>query len=62
MAAPTKADEIMGSRDGSVDGAVSPIPEVRSSNPVFGKNFTFYCQLYWKDENKEKEAGKGPFF
>ena len=19
-----------------------------------------YCQLYWKDENKEKEAGKGP--
>ena len=24
--------------------------------------WTFYCQLYWKDENKEKEAGKGPFF
>ena len=21
-----------------------------------------YCQLYWKDENKEKEAGNGPFF
>ena len=20
-----------------------------------------YCQLYWKDENKEKEAGNGPF-
>ena len=20
-----------------------------------------YCQLYWKDENKEKEAGHGPF-
>ena len=20
-----------------------------------------YCQLFWKDENKEKEAGKGPF-
>ena len=41
-----------------------PIPEVRGSNPVIGKNlyWTFYCQLYWKDENKEKEAGKGPFF
>ena len=40
-----------------------PIPEVRSSNPVIGKNlyWTFYSQLYWKDENKEKEAGKGPF-
>ena len=21
-----------------------------------------YSQLYWKDENKEKEAGNGPFF
>ena len=21
-----------------------------------------YCQPYWKDENKEKEAGNGPFF
>ena len=21
-----------------------------------------YCQLYWKDKNKEKEAEKGPFF
>ena len=20
-----------------------------------------YCQLYWKDKNKEKEAGNGPF-
>ena len=20
-----------------------------------------YCQLYWKDENKEKEAGNGQF-
>ena len=41
-----------------------PIPEVRGSNPVIGKNlyWTSYCQLYWKDENKEKEAGKGQFF
>ena len=34
------------------------IPEVRGSNPVIGKNlyWTFvYCQLYWKDENKEEK-------
>ena len=38
------------------------IPEVRGSTPVIGKIYwTFvYCQLYWKDENKEKEAGNGP--
>ena len=31
------------------------IPEVRGSNPVIGKHlyWTFYCQLHWKDENKE---------
>ena len=34
-----------------------PIPEVRGTNPVVGKKI-----LYWKDENKEKEAGIGPFF
>ena len=36
-----------------------PTPEVRWSNPVIGKNlyWTFvYYQLYWKDENKEKET------
>ena len=29
-----------------------------------GQNFilNIYCHLYWKDENKEKEAGIGPFF
>ena len=42
-----------------------PIPEVCSSNSVIGKNlFTLnICLLstvYWKDENKEKEAGNGP--
>ena len=39
------------------------IPEVRSSNQVIGKNLycTFYCQLYWKEQNKEKEAANGPF-
>ena len=37
-----------------------PIAEVRGSNPVIGKNlyWTFYCQLCWKDKNKEKRPGK----
>ena len=37
-----------------------PTPEVRGSNPVIGKICVYY-QLYWKDENKEKEAWNGPF-
>ena len=40
------------------------IPEVRGSNPVIGKKLLNICLLstvYWKDENKEKEAGIGPF-
>ena len=38
-----------------------PTPEVRGSNPVIGENYLniVYCQLYRKDENKEKEAGIG---
>ena len=44
-----------------------PIPEVRGSNPVTSKNLFILniCLLstvYWKDANKEKEAGDGPFF
>ena len=44
-----------------------PIPEVHGSNSVIGKNLFILniCLLstvYWKDENKEKEAGDGPFF
>ena len=43
-----------------------PIPEVRGSNPVIGKNLFILkiCLLSTvnrKDENKEKEAGNGPF-
>ena len=38
-----------------------PTPEVRGLNPVIGKICVYY-QLYWKDENKEKEAWNGPFF
>ena len=44
-----------------------PIPEVHGSNTVIGKNLFILniCLLstvYWKDENKEKEAENGPFF
>ena len=42
-----------------------PTPEVCSLNPVISKLLygTFvYCQLYGKDENKEKEAGMAVFF
>ena len=43
-----------------------PLPEVRGSKPVIGKNLFMLniCLLstvYWIDENKEKEAGNGPF-
>ena len=39
-----------------------PIPEIRSSNPDIGIiSNVFICQLLSrKDENKEKESGKGP--
>ena len=44
-----------------------PIPEVRGLNPVIGKtlfilNICLLSTVYRKDENKEKEAGNGPFF
>ena len=39
-----------------------PTPEVRSSNPDIGNISNINCQLLSrKDENKEKEAGNGPF-
>ena len=41
-----------------------PILEVHRSNPVIGKLLygTFvYCQLNFKDKNKAKEAGNGPY-
>ena len=42
---------------GSVGRAVASNPEVRGSNPAIG----IYCQLFWKDENKEKESGNWPY-
>ena len=43
-----------------------PIPEARGLNPVIGKNvfilnIFLLSTVYWKDENKEKEARDGPF-
>ena len=40
-----------------------PTPEIRGSNPDIGNiSNIFICQLLSrKDENKEKEAGNGPF-
>ena len=41
-----------------------PIPEDPGSNPIIGNSFRTYLLLTVcrKDENKEKEAGNGPFF
>ena len=44
-----------------------PIPEVCGSNPVISKklfilNICLLSTVYWKDENKQKEAKNGPFF
>ena len=44
-----------------------PIPEVRGSNPVIGKNLLIsnICILstvYWKDKNKEKRGWEWPIF
>ena len=43
-----------------------PIPEIRGLNPVIDKNLyilniCLLSHVSWKDENKEKEAGNGPF-
>ena len=37
-----------------------PTSEFRGSNPIISKVLLniVNCQLYWKDETKEKEAGK----
>ena len=38
-----------------------PTPEVFFSNPVIGQ-IPIDHQLFLKDENKEKDAGNGPFY
>ena len=55
----------MGSGCGSVGRAVashSRSPRFKSSHRQKIILKIVYCQLYWKDENKEKEAGNGPYF
>ena len=42
-----------------------PTREVGRSNPGIGKKLSWifvYCQLYWKDENKEKRGVDWPIF
>ena len=54
----------MGSGCGSVGRAVAS----NSRGPLFESSdrqkfmLNIYCQPYWKDKNKENEAGNGPFF
>ena len=41
-----------------------PTQEIGGSNPIIGKIYllsTVFKNMYWKDENNEKEAGNGPF-
>ena len=37
-----------------------PAPEIRGSNPNFGKFYLPIVHLNRKNENKEKAAGNGP--
>ena len=58
---------MLGSGCGSVCRAIAS--DARGPRFVSSHRQTFisdislltYCQLFWKDENKEKEAGNGPF-
>ena len=45
---------------GRVVASGSRGPQFESSHWQI-KSLNVYCQLYWKDENKEKEAMNGPF-
>ena len=41
-----------------------PTQEIGGSNPIIGKIYllsTVLKNMYWKDENNEKEAENGPF-
>ena len=58
----------MGSGCGSVGKAVASNtrgPQFKSSHRqkfIYILNICLLSTVYWKDENKEKEAGKDPFF
>ena len=55
---------MLGSGCGSVGRAVASDargPRFESPQSLAKFIFNIYFQLYWKGENKEKEAGNGPF-
>ena len=58
---------VRGSGCGSVGGAVTfdtRGPQFESSHRqkfIYTLNICLLSTVYWKDENKEKEAGNGPF-
>ena len=58
-----KLNNQMGSGGGSVVRAVTSNSRGQRFEDGHRQKFilNIYCQLYWKDENKEKEAGNGPF-
>ena len=53
--------------EGSGCGSVGRVVSSKSRGPWFESShwqkiiLNIFCQLYWKDENKEKEAWNGPF-
>ena len=53
----------MGSGCGSVGRVVASNSRGQRFESSHQQKFilNIYCQLYWKDENKEKEARNGPF-
>ena len=53
----------VGSGSGSVGWAVASDSRSLQFESSHWQKITLniYCQLYWKDENEEKEAGKGSF-
>ena len=59
-----KTLEDRGSGSGSVDRAVVSNSRGLQFKSSHWQKFilNIYCQLYWKDENKEKYAGNGQFF
>ena len=59
-----KNSQNMGSGFGSVGRAVASNSRSLRFESRHWQQFilNIYCQLYWKDENKEKEAANGPCF
>ena len=56
-------NKILGSGCGSVGRAIASNPRDLRFESIHWQEIVLniYCQLYWRDENKETEAGNGPF-